>query len=162
MKLKIIALLIFVTSVSYSQRCGGGTFLFEFYILNGQKQEQLQYEIFEFDLSKVDNGNDKIREETYASFVRDYENGIIINYKIGDEIGDKSDKLVNFLTKKKVNKKGNIDNGVLQFKTIETYNKPYILKISNSKITFFIVANIFGGCNRTTKIILKQIPEIVE
>ena len=163
MRKYLILLIIFTTSISYSQRCGGGTFIFEFYTLNGEKQENLYYEILNFDSDslKTHNKNDKINQATYASFVRDYENGIIINSNMVNEIDEKNEDLVKSLNKRKVDKKGVIDSGVMKFKTVETYNKPYVLKITNSKITFYILANIFGGCNRTTKVLLQDIPKIV-
>lgn len=159
----ILIMSICTTFISYSQRCGGGTFIFEFYVLNEKKIENLRYEILNFDSESLKAFDDiaKINQPKYASFVRDYEGGIILNSNMIIENDKRNEDLIRYLTKRKIDKKGIIYNGLIKFQTSENYNKPYILKIINNQITFYILANLFGGCDRTTKILLQDIPRIV-
>ncbi|PAM92757.1 hypothetical protein B4N84_21745 [Flavobacterium sp. IR1] len=162
MKKYLILLITFITSIAYSQRCGGGTFEFEFYTLNIEEREKLQYEILNFDNDWLIKQN--YDRATYARFVRNYQDGIIVKSNMVNEIetDENTEDLVKLLDRRGIDKKGYIDNGVLKFQTAETYWEPYVLKISNTKVTFFILANLFGNCSRTTKVVVKKHPEIIK
>lgn len=149
---KIILLFVLFTifhpSISYGQACGGGLFKLEFYSLNGTNLD-LTYEILEID--------EESYPYTYATFdEKKFYNGLIVNMSVIKKIktNENSVFFTNYLDG--IDREGEIIQGRLTFPTTETYSKLYVLKVISKKQCFFIIADLFGGCNRKTKILLED------
>jgi len=143
---KNICLIIFsfIFQFSYSQACGGGKFKFEFYT---KSNDSLKYEIIEVEVKDTK----LLSEDLYRGVLVDEDimNGISLH------TFDKN-KLPNFISKS-IGDGNGINNNEIIFNTLELYNKLYLLKVWNLECEIYILANLFGGCNRKT--ILVMIPE---
>lgn len=148
MKFIYIILLICFCQFSYSQACGGGKFVFEFYT---KDDNELSYEIAEVEIK-----DEKLLFENLN-------NGVIIDssklkglykYKLN------KDKLPKFVTQS-ISSDNKIKNNELVFSTLELYNKIYLLTVCNKKNKISILANLFGGCNRKNIVIMAEKSKII-
>lgn len=131
----------FIFQFSYSQACGGGEFRFEFYTKNN---DNLKYEIMEVKIK-----NDKL-------LLEDFYNGVIVDKNVMNGISlyeFNKKKLPTFISESIVDG-DRVFNNELVFKTLELYNKLYLLKVWNLDSEVYIVANLFSGCSRRTIVVM--------
>lgn len=153
MKKCIVVILLLMMVNSYSQACGSGIFKIKFYVLNEQKQK-LTYEIIDLD-------EDSLKDFMIENMNLSIYNGLIINSELINKFNFKKPKSDELPYKNTLKRKGNVFKGILEFKTKELSSTISLIKIKANQNVFYILANIFGGCNRTTKILLQEIPIIV-
>jgi len=151
--LLVVLFVVFYSFTSYGQACGGGLFRFQFYTLNGTNFD-LTYEIIE------------IEEESYAYACttfdeRKFYKGLIVSQAFVESIKTSKNSNLFINSFDKIDKEGKILDGRLMFPTIELHSKLYLLKITSKKYCFFIISNLFGGCNRRTKILLEDEEAII-
>lgn len=148
MKSIYIILLICFYQFSYSQACGGGKFVFEFYTKN---DNELSYEIAEVEIK-----DEKLLFENLN-------NGVVIDSSKLKKIHEykfNKDKLPKFVSQS-ISSDNRIKNNELVFSTLELYNKIYLLTVCNKKNKIYILANLFGGCNRKNIVIMADKPKLI-
>lgn len=159
---KYLTILVISVIASFSENtpakaqvCGGGVFTFEFYTLNGEKIKNINYEIFPVNKENVYNID--------SNLVYDLYRGTIINSEYVDRLINPAaeaalDKVLAIRGNKK---KGVVKYGTIKFNTTELGYFACLLKLSSNKKDVYIVANLTGGCNRTTTILWNENPRIV-
>ncbi|OXA93480.1 hypothetical protein [Flavobacterium hercynium] len=150
MKKIFLIILLFIIVKSYSQACGSGIFKIEFYVVNEEK-EKLTYEV-------IDLNDDNLNVLMSDNKIESIYNGIIINTELINELNLSKSTSEQLPFKNILERRGTISKGKLEFKTRELSNKISLLKIKTNKYVFYIMANLFGGCNRTTFVILGEKP----
>jgi len=148
MKSIYIILLICFYQFSYSQACGGGKFVFEFYT---KGDNELSYEIAEVEIN-----DEKLLFENLN-------NGVAIDsskLKNLHEYKFNKEKLPKFLSQS-ISSDNKIKNNELVFSTLKLYNKIYLLTVWNKKNKIYILANLFGGCNRKNIVIMADKPKLI-
>ena len=145
----------FLHSPVQAQLCGGGIFTFEFYSLSGNVLENINYEILPVNMDSVKNVSHLLRldltkgEIINAGYVKNLED-TLGNTKLERELAFRDNK-----------KKGAVKDGIINFKTLEGVYYPCILHLSSNKKDIYILANLVGGCNRTTAVIWNENPLLV-
>ncbi len=137
-----------VFQISYSQSCGSGVFIFEIYTKN---DNDIRYEITQAEI---------IDEKLLPN---DLNRGMIIdstNLKSIKQTKLDRTKLPKFISQS-INCNNKLSNNELNFKTLELYNKLYLLTIWNNKNKVQILANLFGGCSRKNIVILSDNPKLI-
>lgn len=170
-KLKILSLLFVFTALFYNskviaQACGQGVFSLEIYTPNGEKELDISYEIFALNrdsleaLFSQESIFDKIIYSSYYGYVIQSKYALrIIN---STESGQKKlDNIFNFRLLKDNQQVGEIVNGHVQFNTIETVNNLLLLKLYSNNKEVYVIANLFGGCDRTSVLLWNERPQIV-
>ena len=154
----IILIIQGLYSPVFSQACGEGEFNFEFYVLNGEKIENLQFEVFPV--------NDEAFKAVFTQYQQDVfwanlYHGSIIETEFAEKIVsiEKDSNLNGLLTQSDLDNSGTIKGGTLWFHTYETYSTQYLLKITYDDKTTYILANLFGGCDRTSKVLFSWRPK---
>ncbi|WP_136468042.1 hypothetical protein [Flagellimonas onchidii] len=133
------------------QACGGGIYRIEIYTLNGTAEKDFRYEIFPANSHYVDR-------ELSGNAGRKRICGKIINTEKSKRLIDTSNvsRCKNFkklleLTKNKAT--GKFNNGKIAFNTEELLEFHCIIKISDKDDELYLIANPFGGCDRTILLI---------
>lgn len=143
-----LILLCWFSQLSYSQACGGGKFVFEFYTKNNC---ELKYEITSVEIKDINLAS----EDTYMGIIMDS----IKLKKINQSKIDK-DKLPKFINKS-ISSDNKIKNNQLIFDTLELYNKLYLLTVWDKKIKIQILVNLFGGCDRENIVVMSENPKLI-
>lgn len=167
---RTIILLIIITfygnSNAFAQACGQGLFFFEIYTLDGEKENDINYEVFPIN---KDSLKSIYREEILDQFNYNAYNGTIIQSEEAIRIIDTTEigrKELNQVIKLNMHKNdrvtsGKFKNGQILFHTYETYRPLFLLKVSSKNKEVYILANVYGGCDRTSIIIWNDRPQIV-
>lgn len=137
-----------VFQISYSQSCGSGVFIFEIYTKN---DNDIRYEITQAEI---------IDEKLLPN---DLNRGMIIdstNLKSIKQTKLDRTKLPKFISQS-INCDNKLIDNELNFKTLELYNKLYLLTIWNNKNKVQILANLFWGCSRKNIVILSDNPKLI-
>lgn len=175
-KVFIIAFLLFLSSASFGQVCGGGIKTLNFYTLNNLKANNLSYEMFSVTLKDTDlNDEIKFIDETF--FPNGYnkekkqfgfQTADIIPNKIAEEFLKtyEVDKYYNFLEDEWVesssfkdemanNMKGKIVDGIHSHKVSENFTPRYLMKVTSDNYpAIYILDQHFGHCDKTEFILL--------
>ncbi|NDV68353.1 hypothetical protein [Dysgonomonas sp. 25] len=161
----LFALLSFFVPEAYSQACGGGTFTFCFYMPQGTNVDEMTYNVYRL------NSEKEIDEFRFAYVDRqlDLERGSVIDNSIIDKFLKEHPDVAEFYLYKNPDPDGFpylkgrdpaasqvVRDGKLEFMTIETGYTPCILKVNYGASYFYVVANLYGGCNRTTEIVVRD------
>jgi hypothetical protein len=156
-KLVQIAVVVLVVifsfeSLVFSQACGEGELYFEFYVLNGEKIENLQYEVISVSEEAIEKVFTKYQFDVLHANMYF---GSVINEEDAEKIISlqKDTNLDGLLTNSELDNSGTISGGIITFMTFETLNSRYLLKITYDTKTVYILANLFGGCDRTSKVL---------
>ena len=145
----------FIHSPVQAQLCGEGTFTFAIYTLNGSELEHINYEILPVNF-------DSIKEVARLPNFDLYRGEILSAYYVKKTVdASKEKELDRQLTFRENIKKGAVNNGVVNFKTLETAYHPCILHLYSNKKDVYILANIVGGCNRKTAVLWNEYPHLV-
>lgn len=150
--MKILFSIMMLLSIGnvYPQACGSGIFRFEFYTINGEKVK-LDYEVIELN-------DENLKTIMLKSKIESIYNAAIVDSKIIDSVNFNKITKDELPFQNKVKRKGNVLNGILEFRTKELANIPCLLKIKTDKYIFYLMANLFGGCNRKNIITLGKQP----
>ena len=147
---KLYTLILFFCfyQFSYSQACGEGKFVFEFY----QKYNSaLSYEI-----TSVEINDDKlISEDLYSGICMDS-----IKLKGINQSKIDKNKLPKFI-KNALGYSNYIKNNQIIFNTLEQYNKLYLLTVWDKNTKIQILVNLFGGCNRKNIVVMSKKPKLI-
>lgn len=138
-----------------AQLCGGGTFTFEIYTLNGKESGNINYEILPVNMDSIKKVFQQPRFDLYRG---EMINAIYVNKAVGTAEERELEKALAFRDNKRT---GSVKDGVLEFKTTEVVSHPCILHLSSNKKDVYILANIVGGCNRTTAVLWNEYPQLV-
>ena len=149
-KLLILFLLLSAKIPVQAQACGGGTFTFEFYVINGEKPQDIFFEV----LPVIIGSEEKFSQDVYNGLQVDSGEAVKMIDPAGGPTLDKNLSLRNNL------KNGEMKNGILKFGTYETAYHPCLLKITSGKTQMYILANLTGGCNRTASILWGDNPRL--
>ncbi len=126
-----------------AQACGSGVFTLEVKL---DKNESLAYEILQ------------IQQEFESLMYKDFYHGYIINQDKANALKveplevDRIPSLKNQAAISIHKMKGNS----IAFKTIETGYYVHLLKIKTKKKEIYMLANLFGGCNRKSTLVLGE------
>lgn len=180
---KILCLLVMMLCLygkGAAQLCGSGTFTFKFYVLNNAATTTLHYEILSATpqtISEIIAGDtldfyttdkDKLLTEYSPELYNHTYFGEIINRQAVEKILNKTvappfdTSGFQRLHLKKIAINGTIKKGILQFPTAELFSRPYLLKVTDGKKHIYILANLFGGCNRTAQLIWDDAPRMIK
>ncbi|WP_294963915.1 hypothetical protein [uncultured Flavobacterium sp.] len=143
-----IILFVVFYQFSYSQACGGGKFVFEFYTKN---DNELLYEI-----SQVEFKDEKLLFENLND-------GIVIDSTKLQSLAQSKfhkEKLPKFISQS-ISSNNKIENNELVFSTLESYSRVYLLTVWNKKNKIYILTNLFGGCNRKNIVIMAEKPKMI-
>jgi hypothetical protein len=138
-----------------AQACGEGTFTFEIYTLNGNKLENINYEILPFNIDSIKIYSHQPRFDLYR--------GEIINAGYATKLVDTSKVKVldEHLAFRDNKKKGAVKDGIINFKTLELAYYPCMLHLFSNKKDIYILANLVGSCNRTAAVLWNEYPQLV-
>jgi len=157
-----IVFIILFTSMVFSQACGSGEFNFEFYILNEEKIENLNFEVLPVSEDAIGEVFTKYQQDVFHANMYF---GSVVKSEDAEKIIslEKDANLDGLLTNSELDNSGRIIRGIITFSTFETLNSRYLLKITYDDKTVYILANLFGGCDRTSKVLFswRQAPIIV-
>jgi hypothetical protein len=169
--LKVIPLLIALTiifgnSAANAQACGQGVFSLEIYTLHGEKEQDINYEIFAINRDSLEavfsQGRD-LDKIIYSSFY-----GSIVQTKNALRIIDTTksgqrelDNIFNLHLHKDDKPVGKIENSQVHFNTLELSYNLFLLKLNSNNREVYVIANFFGGCNRTSALLWNERPKIV-
>jgi hypothetical protein len=141
-------ILFFLCQFSYSQACGEGKFIFEFH--------QKYSSVLNYEITSVEINDDKlISEDLYMGVYMDS-----IKLKGISQSKIDKNKLPKFI-KNSIGTCNSIKNNQLIFKTLEQYNKLYLLTVWDKKIKIQILVNLFGGCNRKNIVVMSETPKLI-
>lgn len=164
-KLALIAFFTFFSVNAFSQACGEGTFEFRFYIPQGMNIGQMNYSVL-----KLEN-EEQVDYFRFAYIDRqlDLNRGSVIDNNIVNKFLAENPDLDEYYIYKNPDPDGFpylkgtqpsservIRDGKLKFMTLETGYTPCILRVSYGEKYFYIVANLYGGCNKTTEVIVRE------
>jgi len=170
-KLKILPLLVVLTiffcnSKVIGQACGQGIFSLEIYTLNSEKELDISFEIFATNRDSLEaifsqgRNLDKIVYSSYYGYIIQSKHALSIIDTT--ESGQRElDKIFNLRLHKDDKQAGKIKNSQLHFNTLELSYNLLLLKLKSSDKEVYIIANFFGGCNRTSVILWNERPQIV-
>lgn len=170
-KLKILPLLVgltifFCNSKVIGQACGQGIFSLEIYTLNGEKELDISYEIFAINRDSLEaifsQGRilDKIMYASYYGYIIQSKHALRIIDKT--ESGQKElDEIFNLHVHKDDKQVGKIEGSQVHFNTLEVSYNLLLLKVNSSDKEVYIIADFFGGCDRTSVILWNERPQIV-
>ncbi|QCE43043.1 hypothetical protein [Psychroserpens sp. NJDZ02] len=147
MKITTFLIAIFIYQFSYSQACGGGELTLEFYTKNNQ---QLKYEIKEVEII-----DDDLLKNTNVGIKIDS-----TNMKGIKELKFDKNKLPGFISQS-INCNNHIVDNQLKFKTLELFNKVFLLRVWSEKEEVKILIELFGGCNRKKIIVMSKEPMLI-
>ncbi len=174
-KILIIAFLLFLSSASFGQVCGGGIKTLKLYTLNGLEAKNLSYEMFSVTPKETDL-NDEIKFIDKTFFPNGYTEKKQFGFQTADiipnEIAEEFlktyevDKYYNFLEDQWVqnssfkddmanNMKGKIVDGSHSHKVMENFTRRYLMKVSSDNYpSIYILDQHFGHCDKTEFILL--------
>lgn len=163
MRIAVLSALLFVAIPAGAQACGEGKFTLELYGALGSPKEELTYRIYSI------NKDQWSRSRTSAFGKRlehNLYNGSMITstqaYELMDTTSAKAkDELRRCLKHSRKKVSGTTEDCRLTFNTWEMYSVPYILELKSKKTHAYIVACLFGACNRTSFVLWNARPQIV-
>lgn len=167
----VLSLILAITIISYpmkmvAQACGQAIFTLEFYTVNGEPERTFKYEIYQVDPEVVadlygkmgyagkfeyDRYIGTVLEDRYAEFLIDFQ------LESSETLADFKE-ILDFTGNKL---KGESSNGKIELQTIETYMEPYLIKLESGKKHIYLIADAFGGCDRTAVILWNDFPKTV-
>lgn len=139
----------FIFQLTYSQACGGGKFEIDFYT---KSADNLQYKITEVKTVNKEFLSGDISEGT-----------IITKNQLKEVVQSEFDKskLPKFISESVIDQ-DIIENNELSFNTLELYNKLFLLKVWSTENEVYILANLFGGCDRKIAVIMiSENPQLI-
>ena len=147
MKLIITLIFISIFQFSYAQSCGSGELIFDFYTMDNEK---LEYEI-----SGIEVIDSILLDKTLQGIKIDSTNlEGIKQYKFNKK------ELPKFISESmKCNH--SIINNQLSFKTLELFNKVFLLRVWSKNSEIKILIELFGGCNRKKIIVMSKEPILI-
>ncbi len=144
MIMKIIITLIFTSifQFSYAQSCGSGELIFDFYTKDNEK---LAYKI-----SEVEIIDSTLLDKTHKGIKIDS-----LNFKGIKELKFNKNKLPKFISES-IKCNTTVTDNQLKFKTLELFNKVFLLRVWNKNNEIKILIELFGGCNRKKIIVMSK------
>ncbi|MET3045031.1 hypothetical protein [Flavobacterium covae] len=143
-----LILLSYFYQLSYSQACGGGKFVFEFY---RKDNYELKYEITSVEIKDINLAS----EDIYMGIVMDS-----IKLKQINQFKIDINKLPKFINKS-ITFDNKIKNNQLTFNTLELYNKLFLLTVWDKKTKIQILVKLFGGCDRKNIVVMAENPKLI-
>ncbi len=144
MKIKCWLLIFLLNQVlAVAQACGSGVFTLE---IKSDKNESLAYEILQ------------IQQEFENLVYNDFYQGYLINQDKLKTLKIEAievDRIPSLKNQAPVSN-SNVKENTIAFKTIETGYYVHLLKIKTKKKEIYMLANLFGGCNRKTTMVLDE------
>lgn len=152
-----------------AQECGEGEYIIHIYVLNETKVENIYYEILV--------ASDKL-EEDIAKENPPYSSSVpcIYYYKQGLELPMpfipayvaetkfEEDKSLAFLRNFDIQipaAQGKIENGIIKFQTLETYEGKHLLRIYTDEKEVYLYDSLLGGCGMLHKVLWDAHPKII-
>lgn len=162
-KILLFLTMSFFSANTYTQKCGVGVFSIELYILNGEKQLDLDYELLpvsqRFVIDSIIRKDDNFYNQQIK--VRNYYEGVIVREDLALNIllqtvsSQDERKFEKFVSSQSFPVKGTLKQKI-DFKTIETVFFPVILRLKSKTGATYILANFFGGCDRVLSLLGKD------
>jgi hypothetical protein len=161
-----VACIFFSNSELKAQACGQGIFTIEFFTLNGEKEYEINYEIFLINrdsLEAIFSDDIYLDQIMYNSY-----HGHIIQAKHAARIIDSTEsgqnklenlfKLAMFKDDKRI---GKVKNSRVKFTTYELYFNLLLIKFKSNDKEIYVIGNLFGDCDRTSVLLWNERPQIV-
>jgi len=160
-----VLVILLSTNILLGQRCGGGVYEVRIYSLNGVKINHLRYEVLGMNLdylSKInaaDNPDKKYCQDCIQ--VHNLTNQDVYYITDINRIGFSDETIEPDRSLFDNQFEGAVSNGIISFKTRETYHQLYLLKVYDQKNTLYLIDNFMGGCNNQLNILWSKPPKVV-
>lgn len=147
----ILATIILFHTRTEAQLCGGGTFTFSFYSLNGTFVKEIQYDFYEVHRDSLKSaiaqkgGKGSILLHYYGSAfaINTIDDIVIAGHKTGKIRANELNKM-----------SGKVAGSKLEVKTRELNDRPILLRIISAGKTQYFISSFFGGCYGSMNILL--------
>ena len=138
-----------------AQLCGGGTFTFEIYTLNGKGIENINYEILPVNFDSLKDASQQLHFDLHRG-------EILSDFYVKKSVdASKEKELERQLAFRENKQKGTFKDGIVNFLTLETAHHPCLLHLYSNTKDVYILANLVGGCNRKTAVLWNEYPQLV-
>lgn len=147
-----------------AQACGQAVYSIELYTLNGDKEEDFEYEVIPINLDSLKvlyslyGYSDTFEYDTYiGTIIEERFTDKLIDYET-PEVQESFEKILSISENKT---QGKAKHAMIVFQTYETWYMPVLIKITYGKKTLFVLANPFGGCEREAIVLWNDRPQII-